>query len=166
MCLRLMITRPQDDARQLADELELLGVKYLIAPLLSIEVIKTKPPNLEGVQALLLTSANGVRAFANLSKERKIPIYAVGDASAFAAHKVGFEKNESAGGDVAIHVLEDGAAIVHLLVQVHCRDEVLSCRLLVICSRGCCFFFEEICSLRWHALGGHQPPGRLHCRLA
>ena len=100
MCLRLMITRPQDDARQLADELELLGVKYLIAPLLSIEVIKTKPPNLEGVQALLLTSANGVRAFANLSKERKIPIYAVGDASAFAAHKVGFENIESAGGDV------------------------------------------------------------------
>ena len=100
MGLRLIITRPQQDAEPLAKELETIGVQHLIAPLLSIEPSGEKPPTLKGVQALLLTSANGVRAFANLSKERKLPIYAVGNASALAAYKVGFENIESADGDV------------------------------------------------------------------
>ena len=100
MGLRLIITRPQEDAEPLANELAILGVENLIAPLLSIESSGAKTPDLSGVQALLLTSANGVRAFAHLSKERKVPIYAVGHASAVAAQKVGFKNIESAGGDV------------------------------------------------------------------
>jgi uroporphyrinogen-III synthase len=100
MAMRLIITRPEEDAEQLADELAALGVESLIAPLLSIEAFKTETPDLSGVQALLLTSANGVRAFAHLSKERKVPIYAVGHASAWAAREAGFEKIKSGGGDV------------------------------------------------------------------
>lgn len=100
MNLRLVITRPQEDAEALAKELSALGVKSLIAPLLSIESSGATTPDLAGVQALLLTSANGVRAFTYLSKERKIPIFAVGHASALAAQKVGFKNIESAGGDV------------------------------------------------------------------
>jgi uroporphyrinogen-III synthase len=100
MTLSLIITRPQEDAEPLANELAALGVKSLLAPLLSIEVSGTKTPDLTNVQALLLTSANGVRAFTNLSKERKIPLYAVGHASALAAQKAGFNNVESAGGDV------------------------------------------------------------------
>ena len=91
MSLRLIITRPQEDAESLADELDAIGVQHLIAPLLFIQGSREQPPNLAGVQALLLTSANGVRAFAHLSKERKVPIYAVGHASALAAQKIGFE---------------------------------------------------------------------------
>ena len=100
MTLRLIITRPQEDAEPLADELAALGVENLLAPLLSIEVSGTETPDLSGVSALLLTSANGVRAFAHLSKERTMPLYAVGEASALAAKKVGFKNIESAGGNV------------------------------------------------------------------
>jgi len=100
MGLRLIITRPQEDAVLLAHELEAIGVKHLIAPLMVIQESEEKPPSLAGVQALLLTSANGVRAFAHLSNERKLPVYAVGNASAMAANKEGFENIESAGGDV------------------------------------------------------------------
>ena len=78
MALSLIITRPQEDAEPLANELAALGVESLLAPLLSIEASETKMPDLTDVQALLLTSANGVRAFTHLSKERKIPKYAVG----------------------------------------------------------------------------------------
>ena len=100
MTLSLIITRPQEDAKPLANELAALGVESLLSPLLFIEESETETPDLTDVQALLLTSANGVRAFAHLSKERKIPIYAVGHASALAAQKAGFDNVESAGGDV------------------------------------------------------------------
>ena len=100
MTLRLVITRPQEDAEVLADELSVMGVESLIAPVLSIELFELETPDLTGVQALLLTSANGVKAFTHLSKERQIPIFAVGHASASAAHKFGFKNIESADGDV------------------------------------------------------------------
>ena len=100
MALRLIITRPQEDAEPLADELAALGVENLIAPLLSIKASGAETPDLTDVQALLLTSANGVRAFAHLSKERKVPMYAVGHASASAAREAGFENIEIGGGDV------------------------------------------------------------------
>jgi uroporphyrinogen-III synthase len=100
MTLSLIITRPQEDAEPLANELAAIGVESLLAPLLSIEALGIETPDLTGVQALLLTSANGVRAFTHLSNERKVPIYTVGDASAIAAQKVGFKNIESAGGDV------------------------------------------------------------------
>ena len=100
MTLRLIITRPREDAEPLAAELAALGVESLIAPLLSIEVSETETPDITGVQALLLTSANGVRVFARFSTERKLAIYAVGDASARAAREAGFENIESAAGDV------------------------------------------------------------------
>jgi len=100
MSLRLIITRPQEDAEPLAAELAAIGVESLIAPLLSIEEFESETPDITGVQALLLTSANGVRAFARLSNERKLVICAVGDATARAAQDAGFENIESAAGDV------------------------------------------------------------------
>ena len=94
-----MITRPLEDAEPLAKELAALSIDTVIEPLLSIE-IAAGSPDLTGVQALLLTSANGVRAFAQSSDERQLPAYAVGDASARAAREAGFETVISASGDV------------------------------------------------------------------
>ncbi|MBL6942030.1 MAG: uroporphyrinogen-III synthase [Rhodospirillales bacterium] len=98
--MRLMITRPLEDAEPLAAELAALGVETVIEPLLSIELTAADIPDLTGVQGLLLTSANGVRAFAALSPERHLPVYAVGDATARTALQAGFEKITSAAGDV------------------------------------------------------------------
>jgi uroporphyrinogen-III synthase len=95
-----MITRPLEDAEPLAAELATLGVESLIEPLLSIAVTAVAAPDLTGVQGLLLTSANGVRAFASLSPERHLPVYAVGNATARTALQEGFENVTSAAGNV------------------------------------------------------------------
>jgi uroporphyrinogen-III synthase len=56
--------------------------------------------DLEGVQAILCTSANGVRALARASRERGLLLLAVGDATAARARAEGFSSVESAGGVV------------------------------------------------------------------
>lgn len=98
--MRLMITRPQDDGRPLADALADLGVETLLVPLLSIEVLDGPALNWDDVQAVLVTSANGVRALAARDTRRDHTVYAVGDATARAARDAGFADVLSAGGDV------------------------------------------------------------------
>src|SRR5258706_8645263 len=104
MAVTALITRPQEDARPLADELAARGIAVVIEPLLAIVTLPAAASDLAGdlagVQALLFTSANGVRAFAELSSRRDIGALAVGDATAAAARGVGFIAVESAGGDV------------------------------------------------------------------
>ncbi len=98
--VRVLITRPREDALPLARELAEIGVDSLIEPLLAIDYLGSPPP-LAGVQALLMTSANGVRAFARLGNERALPLFAVGDATARTAAEGDFENVFSADGDVA-----------------------------------------------------------------
>jgi uroporphyrinogen-III synthase len=105
--MRVLVTRPREDADALADSLRAEGVESLVAPLLTIRVLPQATFDLAGVQALLFTSANGVRAFARLSSARTLPAFAVGDATARAARAAGFEQVESAGGAV-----EDLARVV------------------------------------------------------
>lgn len=97
---RVLITRPAEDAEPLARLLRTDGIAAMIEPLLEIRVLAGPPPALAGVQALLITSANGIRAFAARSSERGVPVFAVGDASAAAARDAGFARIESAAGDV------------------------------------------------------------------
>ena len=99
-----LLTRPRPDSEILAEMLRAEGVTSLIEPVIEIESLDGATlPNLDNVQALLLTSANGVRALAGLlgppPEARHIPLLTVGAASAEAAREAGFEKVESAGGD-------------------------------------------------------------------
>ncbi|HKP27641.1 MAG TPA: uroporphyrinogen-III synthase [Dongiaceae bacterium] len=98
--MRILITRPIEDARPLADALEERGIEVLIEPLLEIRHLEDAEIDLDGVQALLFTSANGVRAFAALSPRRELKVFTVGDGSADAARQAGFPNVESAKGDV------------------------------------------------------------------
>src|SRR5262245_56021873 len=98
--MRILITRPIEDARPLADALEERGIAVLIEPLLEIRHLEDAEIDLQGVQALLFTSANGVRAFAALSPRREIKVFTVGDGSADAARQAGFPHVDSAKGDV------------------------------------------------------------------
>jgi uroporphyrinogen-III synthase len=104
--MRVLVTRPDADAEPLVEALQGLGFQVLSEPLLAVEPIVAARIDLDGVQALLFTSANGVRAFAELSPERGLPVFAVGDATARAAEGAGFTRTESAGGTV-----EDLAAL-------------------------------------------------------
>lgn len=97
---RVLITRPWEDAEPLARRLTALGHQVLIEPMLEIVPLPGPPPDLEGVQALLFTSANGARAFARVHAARDLPVFAVGDATASTARACGFAAVASAAGDV------------------------------------------------------------------
>ena len=98
--LRALVTRPREDAASLVAALATRGVEALVEPLMEIQYQAPDPLHLGGVQALLCTSANGVRALARASRERGVPLLAVGDATAARARAEGFGSVESAGGDV------------------------------------------------------------------
>jgi uroporphyrinogen-III synthase len=107
MKLRALITRPEEDAVPLAHALSQSGIAVAVEPLLAIRPIPDAAIDLDGVQAVLFTSANGARVFAQLAGERNLPgwhnlrAFTVGAASAAAAETAGFSRVESAGGDVA-----------------------------------------------------------------
>jgi len=98
--VRVLLTRPREDSEPLAAALRERGVGALIEPLLIVELLPGSPLDLDQVQALLATSANGVRAFAAREAGRGLPVYAVGDATARIARETGFGSVESASGDV------------------------------------------------------------------
>lgn len=98
--MRVMITRPVEDAVPLAAELRERGIDSLIVPLMTIRYRPGPPLDLIGVQALLVTSANGVRAFAARNPERDRLVCAVGQATAQAARDAGFLRIGTAAGDV------------------------------------------------------------------
>lgn len=95
-----MVTRPREEAETLATALAVRGVGALLEPMMQIHFRDTIP-KLDGVEAVLCTSANGVRALARVTRERNVPIYAVGDATAARARAEGFTEIASAGGDSA-----------------------------------------------------------------
>lgn len=107
--MRVLVTRPREDAAGLVAALAARGHDALVEPLLTIVPRDAVdwPPGHERAQALLVTSANGVRAFARADRRRGLPVFAVGDASAAAARGLGFDAVASAAGTV-----EDLAALV------------------------------------------------------
>jgi uroporphyrinogen-III synthase len=98
--LQILVTRPRGEADLFAVALAMRGHDAVVAPLLDIVVDDAPPLDLAGVQALLFTSANGVRAFAHTQKNRDLKAFCVGDATAAAARNAGFGTVESASGDV------------------------------------------------------------------
>jgi uroporphyrinogen-III synthase len=99
--MQALITRPVEDAASLAAAVSARGLVPLIEPLLQIRPLPGAALDLAGVQAVLFTSANGARAFAEATPRRDLRIFAVGDQTAETARRVGFTEIASAGGDVA-----------------------------------------------------------------
>jgi uroporphyrinogen-III synthase len=99
--MRLLVTRPQDDAETLASLLRARGYIPIVAPLMEVHFFPGPPIPLDGVQAVLATSANGVRATAVRTSRRDITVYAVGPQTAEAARRAGFPIVISAEGDSA-----------------------------------------------------------------
>lgn len=98
MTPRVLLTRPRNDAAADAITLERKGYRTAIEPVLVIEPVAATL-DLAAVQAVLATSANGVRALAAADSARDVPLFAVGEATARAAHDAGFTSVKSAAGD-------------------------------------------------------------------
>lgn len=97
--LRALLTRPAEDAAETAARLAAMGIEPVLAPATRIEILARPPLELDGVQAVLATSRNGVRALAGATAARDIPLLAVGDATAALARQAGFRSVASASGD-------------------------------------------------------------------
>jgi uroporphyrinogen-III synthase len=100
MSLRALVTRPRQESESLASALASRGIEALIEPLMAIHFHAPQGFDLGGAQAVLCTSANGVRALAMATNDRDVPLFAVGDATASWARSEGFIFVESAAGDV------------------------------------------------------------------
>ena len=98
----LLLTRPlaqsQHFASVLADRLP-GRFRPVVSPLLAIVPLPA-PLELDGLQGVIFTSANGVEEFAARSPDRGLPAWCVGDMTAAAARQAGFAAR-SADGDVA-----------------------------------------------------------------
>lgn len=97
--MRILVTRPLEDARAIADKLTTMGHEAVIAPLLAIRFHDGEEISLDGVQAILATSANGVRAIARRTERRDVPVFAVGPQTAEEAQRLGFRQVRNAQGD-------------------------------------------------------------------
>lgn len=97
--MRLLVTRPEDDAARTAQALRARGHEVLVAPLLRIEAIDA---DLAGSwAAVLMTSANAARVVAvhrQAAELLHLPVFTVGDRSAEAARDAGFAEVISAQG--------------------------------------------------------------------
>jgi uroporphyrinogen-III synthase len=97
--MRLLVTRPEEDAARTAQALRARGHAVLIAPLLRIEAIEA---DLSGSwTAVLMTSANAARALSGHRQAAallRLPAFTVGDRSAEAARAAGFTEVISADG--------------------------------------------------------------------
>jgi uroporphyrinogen-III synthase len=99
--MRILLTRPLDDSLRIAELLRARGHTALIAPLMEIRFRDGPEISLDGIQAVLATSANGVRALARRSARRDVAILAVGPQTAAEAQALGFTEVRNAQGDAA-----------------------------------------------------------------
>jgi uroporphyrinogen-III synthase len=98
--MKIIITRPEEDAQPLADKLSALGHSSVLIPLLKIVARRGIEIPGRNYQAICLTSANGVRALTDISNMKSIPVLAVGPQSLQAAQNKGFTDASAHGGDV------------------------------------------------------------------
>jgi uroporphyrinogen-III synthase len=97
--LRILVTRPLADGQAIAARLAQMGHVALLAPLLEPRFQDGPEPVLDGVQAILATSANGIRALIRRTARRDISVFAVGPQTTEEARAAGFADVRNADGD-------------------------------------------------------------------
>lgn len=90
--MHLLVTRPEPDASKFSRELKGLGHEISLEPLTEITFSKRTVPNLDGAQAVVVTSRNALRAVdvgGGCKPPISIPLFAVGPATASLAKEMG-----------------------------------------------------------------------------
>jgi uroporphyrinogen-III synthase len=129
--MHILSTRPDTgDVDPVAAGLAAAGHQVIFAPLMRV-VYSGCLPALDGVQALIVTSRNGLKAVAPLSEAaRALPLYAVGPATAALARELGV-KHVVEGPGTARELLEILARSVDKNAGplLHIAGETLACDL-------------------------------------
>jgi uroporphyrinogen-III synthase len=95
----VLVTRPEPGASATARRLRGMGYAPLLAPLLKITPLSAALPPVEGLRAIVVASQHAVAALPQ--SHRRLPLFAVGDATADTALQHGFAQVSSADGDAA-----------------------------------------------------------------
>jgi len=144
----LLLTRPQKDAQAFAQEVlsHQPAAQILISPVLTITPIGTLP-DLSAYAAVVFTSRHAVACFAHAHIPKKMTCFAVGEATAEAAKKLGFLVINSAGAaqDLILLVQKTGAAgpLIHPHGQ-HARGQIAA----ILTKKGIpcaeCVIYDQI----------------------
>ena len=144
----LLLTRPQKDAQAFAQEVlsHQPAAQILISPVLTITPIGTLP-DLSAYAAGVFTSRHAVACFAHAHIPKKMTCFAVGEATAEAAKKLGFLVISSAGAaqDLILLVQKTGAAgpLIHPHGQ-HARGQIAT----ILTKKGIpcaeCVIYDQI----------------------
>jgi uroporphyrinogen-III synthase len=113
----LIVLRPEPGASETVERAKSQRLDAVSIPLFSIEPVEWKAPAAGCFDALLLTSANGVRIGGEQLKDlRGLPVHAVGRATADAARDAGFDIASSgeAGVERLLGSLEADLRLLHL----------------------------------------------------
>ncbi len=101
--MHLIVTRPKSDGDKLKTRLQANGHTASVVPLLTIEADDKATIPGKPWQAIAITSANALTAFAGIGisgETKTIPVFAVGPASADLARELGFADVQQAAGDL------------------------------------------------------------------
>jgi uroporphyrinogen-III synthase len=107
--MAVLVTRPQPDDEATAAALRAKGFEVMLAPMLRFEPVAFHDDEDARYGAVIVTSANALRGIApHLQDSRlqgsrllKLPLFAVGEHTASAAHRAGFDNVIPANGDAA-----------------------------------------------------------------
>ena len=102
--MAVLVTRPHPDDEATAAALRDRGFEVLRAPMLRFEPVKFSDDEDASYGAVIVTSANALRAIATqLAESRlvKLPLFAVGEHTAAAAREAGFTLVITARGDAS-----------------------------------------------------------------
>ncbi len=111
--MQFIVTRPDEDAADLGRDIEALGHRAILAPLLAMRATGAAL-DFDGVQGLIATSRNALRALADgphLDAAIRLPVFVVGKASAAMARRLGFAD---------VRAGESGARELVALIQASC----------------------------------------------
>lgn len=88
--MRIVVTRPREQARELADRLRELGHEVVLCPLIEIEPLGDGPIELGPYEWVVVTSPNGARELAR-RRSGEAKLAAIGPGTAAALREVGLE---------------------------------------------------------------------------
>jgi uroporphyrinogen-III synthase len=100
--MAVLVTRPHPDDKATAAALRAKGLEVLLAPMLRFEPVAFHDDMDASYGAVIVTSANalrGIEPHLEGSRLLKLPLFAVGEHTASAARRAGFENVISANGD-------------------------------------------------------------------
>ncbi len=119
--MRVLVTRPEPDAGDLAAKIGELGMTAVVDPLLEVELLPIAPEPFIGAAAVVATSRNALRALAQspaLAPALALPLFAVGSRTEAFAREAGFQ-HVTRGPGTARALAETIAAALIRSAQTH-----------------------------------------------